>query len=55
VFLPPQSNDASDVCDAIYQILNGNPEFLKYGYPASGAVIDTRGVGTQNLTERWLF
>jgi hypothetical protein len=52
VFLPPnQGTHAADICDAIYQILIGNPNFLKHGYPPSGAVIDTRGVsGTTNLT-----
>jgi len=51
IFLPPLGSQATDICDAIYQILRGNHNFLKNGYPSSGAVIDARGVeGTTNLT-----
>jgi hypothetical protein len=51
IFLPPLGTQATDICDAIYQILKGNPNFLKNGYPSTGAVIDTRGVsGTTNMT-----
>jgi hypothetical protein len=51
IFLPPLGTQATDICDAIYQILKGNPNFLKNGYPLSGAVIDARGIhGTTNLT-----
>ena len=51
IFLPPLGTQANDICDAIYQILKGNPNFLKNGYPSTGAVVDARGVsGTANLT-----
>jgi hypothetical protein len=49
-FFLPLAAKATDICDAIYQILKGNHNFLTNGYPSSGAVIDTRGVsGTTNL------
>jgi hypothetical protein len=51
IFLPPLGTQATDICDAIFQVLKGNPKFLKNGYPSTGAVVDTRGIsGTTNLT-----
>jgi hypothetical protein len=49
MFLPPNSTLGRDLCDAIYRLLSGFAGFPPY--PASGAVIDARGVsGTTNLT-----
>ena len=49
MYLPPHSTtQGRDLCDAIYGIFNN---FFGNTYPATGAVIDARGVsGSSNLT-----
>ncbi|HWY59433.1 MAG TPA: hypothetical protein VNZ03_33520 [Terriglobales bacterium] len=43
MFLPPNSRDAVDICDAVYFIFTN-------GYPSTGAVIDARGINGSALT-----
>ena len=49
MFLPPNSTLGRDLCDAVYRLMSGFAGFPPY--PASGTVIDARGVnGATNLT-----
>jgi hypothetical protein len=51
VFFPPnKGTHAADICDAVYQLLKGNPNFLTHGYPSSGTIIDARGLSGAALT-----
>jgi len=51
VFFPPnKGTQAADICDAVYQLLKGNPNFLTHGYPSSGTIIDARGLSGAALT-----
>jgi hypothetical protein len=49
MFLPPNSTQATDICDALYGLFSGRRGFP--AYPSTGAVVDARGIsGTTNLT-----
>jgi hypothetical protein len=51
VFVGSGQGQGSDICDALFKILSGDPNFFKNGYPSTGAVIDARGIsGATNLT-----
>ena len=49
VFVGTGQGQGSDICDVLFKILSGDPNFFKNGYPSTGAVIDARGIsGSRN-------